>query len=72
MTATQIRHCRVIDLVREEPGIILQLADLGISPRYLDWTVEAAAGDLGLNLDRTLAKIGTAIDHEPAGVHARN
>ncbi len=63
MTASQLRHSRVIDLVRVEPGIILQLADLGISPRYLEWTVEDASEDLGINLDRVVSRLGPMLEH---------
>jgi hypothetical protein len=62
MTATELRQCRVIDLVREEPRIILPLADLGISPRYLDWTVEDASHDLGINLDRVVSRLQSLMD----------
>ena len=48
--------------VRAEPGVILDLADFGISPRYLDWTLEAATTDLGVNLDRVVSKVQPRFD----------
>jgi hypothetical protein len=61
MTAAQLRETRVIDLVRVEPAVILELADLGISPRYLEWTLAAASRDLGINLDRVVARVGLVV-----------
>ena len=60
MTAREIRSQRVFDLVRAWPGTVRRLADLGISPRYLDWTVESAARDLGLNCDRVISALQPA------------
>jgi hypothetical protein len=57
MTAAELREARVIDLVRSEPSVVIELADLGISPRYLDWTLKDAARDLGINLDRVVDRI---------------
>ena len=62
MTAAELRSARVIDIVRAEPGVILDLADFGISPRYLDWTLEAATIDLGVNLDRVVSKVQPRLD----------
>lgn len=57
MTAAELRSARVIDIVRAEPGVIFDLADFGISPRYLEWTLEDATTDLGLNLDRVVSRM---------------
>ena len=57
MTAAELRLARVIDLVRARPSVILDLADLGISPRYLEWTLQDASLDLGINLDRVLSRV---------------
>lgn len=51
----------VAELVRANPRAILALADLGIGPRYLNWSVEASARDLGINLDRVAARLGTVV-----------
>lgn len=48
---------RVIDLVRTDARVVTALADLGISPRYLYWTVAAAAANAGANLDRLAARL---------------
>lgn len=66
MTASELRSCRVIDLVREQPRVVLCLADLGISPRYLDWTIEDASKDLGINLDRVVSRLRPVVDAPPA------
>ena len=66
MTASELRETRVIDLVRVEPSVILELADLGISPRYLEWTLQDASRDLGINLDRVMARVRPVIDNPRA------
>ncbi len=66
MTAAELRETRVIDLVRVEPSVILELADLGISPRYLEWTLQDASRDLGINLDRVMARVRPVIDNPRA------
>jgi hypothetical protein len=50
-----------MDIARAWPGAIRQLADLGISPRYLHWTIESAARDLGLNCDRVVSRLQPTI-----------
>ena len=71
MTAGELRMARVIDLVRAWPSVILELADLGISPRYLEWTLQDASRDLGISLDRVLSKVrpvvGLGAAAAPAG-----
>jgi hypothetical protein len=62
MTAAELRETRVIDLVRVEPAVILELADLGISPRYLEWTLQDASRDLGINLDRVVSRVRLMFD----------
>jgi len=62
MTAAELRNARVIDLVRVEPSVILELADLGITPRYLEWTLQDASRDLGINLDRVVARVQPVVD----------
>lgn len=62
MTAAELRKARVIDLVRVEPSVILELADLGITPRYLEWTLQDASRDLGINLDRVVARVQPVVD----------
>ena len=61
MSARELRRLRIVDLVRRWPATIRQLADLGISPRYLEWTIEAAAGDLGINCDRVVSRLQPVI-----------
>jgi hypothetical protein len=62
MTIAELRRARVIDLVRVEPSVILELADLGISPRYLEWTLQDASRDLGINLDRVVARVQPVVE----------
>jgi hypothetical protein len=57
MTAAELREARVIDLVRVQPAVILEFANLGISPRYLEWTLADASRDLGINLDRVVSRV---------------
>jgi hypothetical protein len=45
------------DLVRRFPRALVALADLGITPRYAQWTVRAAADDLRLSHDRVTARL---------------
>ena len=61
MTHKQLSLSRIVDLVRTNPRLVIILADLGISPRYLEWTLESAANDLGINLDRAVARIQPAV-----------
>lgn len=49
------------ELARANPRAVLALADLGIGPRYLSWSVEASARDLGINLDRVAARLGAFV-----------
>jgi hypothetical protein len=57
---------RVIDLVRSDVRVVTAFADLGISPRYLYWTVASAAADAGANLDRLAARLATLAQEPPA------
>jgi len=57
MSSAELHHLRVGDLVRRDPRLMPVLADLGITPRYLFWTLEDAARDLGVSLDRIDARI---------------
>ena len=57
MSRAELHHLRVGDLVRGDPRLMPVLADLGITPRYLFWTLEDAARDLGVSLDRIDARI---------------
>lgn len=52
MTTTALSTLTVNELVRKNVRAVTVLADLGISPRYLEWTVRSAAEDCGVNLDR--------------------
>ena len=61
MPPRELRLTRIADLVRRWPATIRHLADLGISPRYLDWAIEAAARDLGLNCDRVVSRLQPAL-----------
>jgi hypothetical protein len=47
----------IAELVRRDSRVVLALADVGIGPRYLHWSVEASARDLGINLDRVAARL---------------
>jgi hypothetical protein len=57
MTARELVATRVADLVKCEPRVIMQLADLGIGPRYLDWTIASACAELGVNVDRAVSRL---------------
>ena len=46
---------RIVELVRADSRVVMALADLGISPRYVYWTLEEAAADLQLSLDRVIS-----------------
>ncbi len=59
---------RLIDIIRMDPRVIVALADLGISPRYLYWTFDSAIRDLGLNFDRALARLEQAVAPAPQPV----
>ncbi len=52
MTTAALSTLTVNELVRKNVRAVTVLADLGISPRYLEWTVRSAAEDCGVNLDR--------------------
>lgn len=54
----------VVDLVRMNPRSIQALADLGIGPRYLYWSIEASARDLGINTDRVAARLRAVLPDE--------
>lgn len=49
------------EVARMNPRSVLALADLGIGPRYLHWSIEASARDLGINLDRVAARLGATL-----------
>lgn len=51
MTTAALSTLTVNELVRKNVRAVMVLADLGISPRYLEWTVQSAAEDCGVNLD---------------------
>jgi hypothetical protein len=57
MNATELLRRTIGDLARNQPRVVLALADLGISPRYLNWTLEAASRDLGINTDRVISRL---------------
>lgn len=61
MTAGSILTRTVREVVQMNPRSVLAFADLGIGPRYLYWSIEASARDLGINLDRVAARLGTAL-----------
>jgi hypothetical protein len=61
LTARELRQLRIVDVVKVCPGAVRHLADLGISPRYLYWTIESAARDLGINCDRVVSRLMSAI-----------
>jgi hypothetical protein len=72
MTIAELRDARVIDLVRAEPAVILELANFGISPRYLDWTLRDATDDLGISLDRVVSRVYPIVDPPPPAGLAAN
>lgn len=45
------------NLVRRDLRVVAVLADAGVSPRYLHWTLEAAASDLGVSLEALLQRL---------------
>lgn len=47
VNARELVTQRIIDVVRARPSAVMSLADLGIGPRYLYWTLESASRDLG-------------------------
>jgi hypothetical protein len=57
MNPSAIARRRIIDLVRANSHVIAALADLGISPRYLYFTIDEASRELGINLDRACSRI---------------
>lgn len=54
------------EIARRNVRAVLVLADAGISPRYVAWTVAEAALDCGINLDRLLARLERALTVAPA------
>ena len=61
MNARELVTQRIIDVVRTRPAAMVSLADLGIGPRYLYWTLESACRDLGINLDRVVSRLMPAL-----------
>lgn len=57
MNPPAIARRRIIDLVKANSRVIAALADLGISPRYLYFTIEEVTRELGINLDRACSRI---------------
>ena len=51
----------IANLARRDLRIVMILADAGVSPRYLNWTLDAAAHDLDIGLDALLDRIRTVI-----------
>lgn len=68
MPPPNLPRLRLIDIIRMDPRVIVALADLGISPRYLYWTLDSAIRDLGLNFDRALARLEQAVTPAPQPV----
>ena len=58
-TVATLSTMTVLQLVRSNLRAITVLADAGISPRYLDWTVRSAADDCGVNLDRLAYRLNS-------------
>ena len=58
---TAVAPSRIIDLVKANSRVITALADLGIGPRYLYWTVDEVSRDLGLSLDRICSRINRVL-----------
>jgi len=65
MNPASILARTVGEIARANPRAILALADLGIGPRYLFWSLEAAARDLGINVDKVVARLSAALLDEP-------
>ena len=61
MSPRSLATRQIIDLVRIDQRIITVFADLGISPRYLYWTVENAAADAGVSLDALSARLAASL-----------
>lgn len=66
MTARELVNQRIIDVVRARPVAMVALADLGIGPRYLYWTVESACRDLEINVDRVVSRLMASLAPVPA------
>ena len=58
-TVAGLSTITVLQLVRSNLRTVSVLADLGISPRYLEWTVRSAADDCGVNLDRLAYRLNS-------------
>ncbi len=54
------------NLVRGDLRVVAVLADAGVSPRYLDWTLEAAARDLGISLDSLVHRLERVLSTVPS------
>lgn len=54
------------NLVRRDLRVVTVLADAGVSPRYLNWTIEAAARDLGVSLDSLLHRLERVLAAAPS------
>ena len=66
MSPSRLGNQRVIDLARSDIRVVTAFADLGITPRYLYWTVASAAADAGANLDRLAARLSRLAQEPPA------
>ncbi len=61
MKASAIQGRRIVELARLDRRAAFVLADLGISPRYLDWTLESATRDAGIDLSRVVDHLGRVL-----------
>jgi hypothetical protein len=55
----------IVDIVRRDPRLVVVLADLGITPRYLYWTVEDVARDLDINLAQLCRRLAAPLPNPP-------
>jgi hypothetical protein len=51
MASSPLETRKISDLVRTDVRVVRVLVDLGISPRYLHWTVNSVAEDRGISVD---------------------
>jgi hypothetical protein len=56
------------ELVRMDARVIGVLVDLGISPRYLHWTVTSVAEELGVSVARIVDLLSVVLAREDVGI----
>ncbi len=61
MMGTTLAGISIGEIARRNVRAVLVLADAGISPRYIGWSVAEAARECGVNLDALLARLERAL-----------